>query len=247
MTRRTFNRIPFFDPRSRDFDVRTVADRSRPRNYTWPVSVNLDQGEAGYCVGFSWEHEGAAMPMVLEGASNAGAIELFKLARTKHDTRPLDGDDTDDGTYVLAGAKASQELGRIGEYRWAFTVQDALIAISRTGPAVLGITWKGDMMETDPNGFIHFSGYDAGGHAILARGVKIVWKAGTMIWGRLGRAWWDHVDLDQSYIVLHNSWGPFWGGTKHGLGTAKLSVRDFMLAMADNGECCVPVTRTKVD
>ena len=245
MSSRTFNRIPFFDPHSRNYNVRAIADKTRPRNYTWPVFSNLDQKDEGYCVGFSWEQEAAAKPVVMASASNAGARALFKLARTKYDQRPLDGDDTDDGTYVLAGAKASQELGRIGEYRWAFTVLDALVAISRTGPAVLGVTWYGGMMDTDENGWIHADGAYFGGHAILARGVKIVWKAGTKIWNKLSSSWWDFVDLDESYLVLHNSWGAGWGGTEHGPGTAKLSVRDFAKLMADDGECCVPVTRFK--
>ena len=154
MTSRTFNRVPSPPSRSAEFNVRGISRINRPRNYTWPLDAHLDQGDAGYCVGFAFEHEAAAMPVVVADASHEGARRLFKLARTEYDDRPLDGDDTDDGTYILAGAKASQKLGRIGEYRWALSVPDALIAISRTGPAVFGITWKSGMMETDPDGWI---------------------------------------------------------------------------------------------
>lgn len=242
-TRRVFNRIPSPPSQSHLYNVRAVTDRTRPRNYTWPLKISLNQGNAGYCVGFAWEHEGGALPKAVKGISNAGAISLFKIARRSYDDRPLDNDDTDDGTYVLAGAKAAKQLGRLLEYRWATNVIDALVAISRIGPAVLGLEWRAGMMDTDHNGFIHATGEVVGGHAILARGVKIVWKAGTKLWNRLGSDWWSYVDLDKSYLVLHNSWGPLWGGTEHGPGTAKLSVRDFAMLLGRDGEVCIPTMR----
>lgn len=243
-TRRVFNRIPSPPSQSHLYNVRAVTDRTKPRSYTWPLLTWLNQGDAGYCVGFAWEHEAGAMPKAVKGISEGGAIHLFKIARRQFDDRPLDNDDTDDGTYVLAGAKAAKALGRLTEYRWATTLIDAITAISRIGPAVLGIEWRAGMMDADRDGFIHATGAVVGGHAILARGVRLVWKPGTKIWHKLGASWFDYLDLDKSYLVLHNSWGPGWAGTaEHGPGTCKLSLRDFAMLLGRDGEVCIPTVR----
>jgi hypothetical protein len=61
-------------------------------------------------------------------------------------------------------------------------------------------------------------------------GVEIVWKAGT------SQASWADVDIDRSYLILHNSWGPSWGTG----GRAKLSVRDFDRLLSEEGDAVFP-------
>lgn len=223
MTDRVLDRVPS-PPHVglRTFNIADQVAGLTPRSYTWGCNVHLDQGRAGYCVGFGWSGEAAAKPVVVPGVTNARAIALFKLARSKYDDRPLDGDDTNDGTYVLAGAKAAQELGQLGEYRWATNLQDGLTALSRKGPVVLGIPWMTGMMRTDSAGFIHATGGDEGGHCILARGYH----------------------LPKRRVLLHQSWGTDWGGTPYGPGTCFISEDDLGDLIGRQGEMCVPTVRT---
>lgn len=223
MTERTFDRLPQFDERSRSFDIARTLDTTKPRSYTWGCPANLDQGREGACVGFGWAHEHAARPYV-RPADNALARALYFEAQ-RVDEWPggayPGASPFYEGTSVLAGAKAAQARGHLSEYRWAFNLNDALTAVSRKGPAVIGVWWWTGMFRPDADGFLHPTGQREGGHALLVRGVNI--KART--------------------VVLHNSWGTGWGGTKYGPGTALLTWDDFGSLLADDGECCIPVQR----
>lgn len=152
---------------------------------------------------------------------------------------PWEGEDYE-GTSVLAGIKAVQEIvnskGKplIKEYRWAFGIQDVLRVLGYRGPVVLGIWWYDNMYDPDENGFIHLAGTKVGGHAILANGVKIVKLDPTL------PATWVNVNKVESYVRLHNSWG-----TGYGLGgDALISVNDLELLLMDDGEACVPTSRS---
>lgn len=224
MTERTFDRIP--SPPHIGlaiFNIAPVVAGLAPRSYTWGCTTVLDQKRAGYCVGFGWEEEAASKPVVVPNVTNASGIRHFKLARTKYDARPLDSDDTDDGTYVLAGAKAAQELGQLGEYRWATNLEDGLVALGHNGPIVMGTVWKSGMMETDSDGYIHATGIDEGGHCYILRGRQV----------KKGRS------------LLQQTWGPQWGGTEYGPGTAWIADDDLGIVYEDDGECCVPMRRLK--
>jgi hypothetical protein len=52
---------------------------------------------------------------------------------------------------------------------------------------------------------------------------------------------WRDVDLQKSYVTLHNSWGPNWGIN----GRAKLSLYDLEILLNQQGDACFPV-RTKL-
>lgn len=212
---RTFDRLVSFDERSRNYNVRRVLDTTTPRSYTWSVPVRLDQGSEGACVGFGWTHEAAAKPVPITGVNDNTAYEIYRSALTL-DEWP---GENYEGTSVIAGAKAAQRAGWIGEYRWAFSVQDALVAISRKGPAVIGVDWREGMWDTDAKGFIHATGPQLGGHCTLVNGVNVP-----------GR-----------YVTITNSWGPSWGVN----GTCKLSWDDFADLLSFDGECCIPTVRLR--
>lgn len=227
---RKLDRLVNFDARSRRFAAISDPDRDKPiRSYTWACNRWHDQGVEGQCVGYAWTHELAARPHVVSTDYNM-ATQIYKEAQ-RLDIWP--GEDYE-GTSVLAGIKAVQALlpGLIGGYRWAFGLEDLVRVLGYKGPAVLGVNWYSDMFDTDVDGFVHASGEVVGGHAILARGVKLVWNAGT------GRTFAD-LDIFRSYILLRNSWGQGWGIN----GDAKISLNDMNNLLHQEGEVCIPVMR----
>jgi hypothetical protein len=107
-------------------------------------------------------------------------------------------------------------------------------SLAYKGPAVLGINWHEGMWHPDADGFIHPTGSVVGGHAILARAVRIVWRNGH------GPATMDNVDVQKSYVTLRNSWGRDWGLG----GDCRITVLELNALLRDNGEACIPVVRT---
>lgn len=233
---RIFNRVPNFDERSRAFPA-TVGIEEKPfRSYTWRCNAWNDQGREGACVGFAWSHELAARPAEVPTDAEF-AKRIYNRAKQLD---PWPGENYD-GTSVLAGAKAVSELRNedgkpyIDGYRWAFGIEDVLRVLGYKGPVVLGVNWYEGMYEPDSNGFIHFSGEVMGGHAILARAVKIVWRNGH------GPATLNNLDVERSFVTLRNSWGRDWGIG----GDCRISVLDLNLLLRDQGEACIPVIRNK--
>lgn len=234
---RKLDRIPSFDIRSRNFRAVEGIEHKIFRSYTWPCNTFLDQGSEGACVGFSIAHELAAIPVAYP-ATEETALKIYRRAR-EVDEWP--GEDYD-GTSVLAGIKSVKELilatdglPVFSEYRWAFGLEDLVRVLGRKGPCILGVNWYSNMFNTDKAGFIHASGYVAGGHAILARGVTFRYKIkGTGI-----RNDFTALDFDKSYVTLHNSWGVKWGRN----GTAKISFNDLDKLLNEQGEAVIPINR----
>ena len=201
-----------FDERSREFPVRTLVEARKPRSYTWRCLAWLDQGSEGACVGYSVAHELAARPFEAT-VDDTLARGLYDRAR-EVDEWP--GEDYE-GTSVLAGIKAAGEAGYFSGYRWAFSLEDLILAIGYTGPAVLGLNWHERMLEPDENGWVHPTGEIVGGHAILCRGISLRHEA----------------------FVLHNSWGPRWGVD----GCCFIGIHELGVLLKDQGEACIPIGR----
>lgn len=208
-------RIPHFDARSRNYPVRALIPPTyAPRSYTWSCGIVLNQGNIGSCVGNSIAHEIAARPVVVKGVEENFALQIYHRAQQLD---PWPGENYE-GTSVLAGMQAGKEFGYYAEYRWAFGIEDLILALGYKGPAVLGIRWDNNMFSPDASGIIRPGGGVAGGHAILANGVS----------------------LRKQLIRLHNSWGAWWGIN----GEAFISFEDLRALLADGGEACIPVART---
>lgn len=217
-------RLPQFDKRSKKFPIRAVIENDTPRSYTWSCKKWLDQGTEGACVGFSLAHELAARPVIVDKVTPKFARESIYWEAQKIDewaggsypgARPVY-----EGTSVLSGVKIVQKLGYVPEYRWAFGLEDLILAIGRKGPAVLGINWYENMFDTDAKGYVKVGGEIAGGHAILCNGVNIKNK----------------------YFILHNSWGQDWGVN----GEAKISWDDMDRLLNEGGEAVIPLSRKSV-
>jgi hypothetical protein len=173
-------------------------------------------------VGFAWSHELAAYPVQARGIDNATAQYYYREAQ-KVDEWP---GEAYSGTSVLAGAKVALAQGYIAEYRWAFSIDEVLRAIAYAGPVVRGMPWKDTMYDPRPDGLLDCSGKVIGGHAILGRGLRL-------------RARLEGVS--EPVVRLRNSWSASWGSN----GDCFLRVSDLEQLLAEGGECCLPLGRTK--
>jgi hypothetical protein len=214
--KRTFDRIARFDERSRAYNVRSVIrGNAQPINRSWPCYTVLDQGSEGACTGFGTACEAACEPVVVPGIDNAVARAVYLRAK-QLDT--IAGEDYE-GSTVLGAVQAAVERGWYSEYRWAFSVDDLILAICHTGPAILGVNWYEGMAQPDSTGFIYARGKLTGGHCVCAVGYN--------------------VRLDA--VRLQNSWGKKWGMA----GRCWIGRKDLKKLAANNGEACIPIIRGK--
>lgn len=216
------DRLVHYDERSKSYPIRTLLEGKKLRSYTWRLFDWLDQGYEGACVGFSWSHELAARPKEVKDITNQTARQLYFRAQ-ELDVWPggayPNANPFYEGTSVLAGAKAVQETGKMAEYRWAFSLDDAVRSIGHEGPGILGTWWYEGMMTPDEKGFIKPTGDKLGGHAIVVRG----------------------VNFNRQEVRLSNSWGKSWGKD----GDCLMTFEDFEKVLMNEGEYCVPVGRSK--
>ena len=209
---RIFDWVPRFDPRSKSFPIRSELKPRPLRSWTWGGAPHLDQGVEGACVGHGWAHEVAARPRPYPITS----ADAFAIYRRAQQIDEWEGESYE-GTSVLAGAKAVTERGWLKEYRWAFSLDDALMVLAYKGPLVIGVNWYSDMGEADEKGYLHASGVMTGGHCVLVKAINI----------------------RHNRVTVHNSWGEAWGLR----GDAYLSFTDLGRLLGLAGECCVPVLR----
>jgi hypothetical protein len=111
-----------------------------------------------------------------------------------------------------------------------------VLALGR-GPVVFGLDWHSGMNNPDAQGWLHVTGPMLGGHCLIGRGARLVWRADAGAKPYLQPDWFDRLDLLRSYTLLHNSWGRGWGVD----GTAKLSLQDVATLLAAGGDACLPV------
>lgn len=235
ITERKLDAVPSrFHPRMLGFNLATVLPAGGPRNYTHACSAWYDQGSEGACVPHAFSHEAAAKPVVRPVAV-PDIWAMYDWCRANDVWPGVDHE----GTSVDAGARAARQFGLLEEWRWAENLEDALVAIGRKGPGVLGCDWHSGMWDTDGSGFIHAVGAVVGGHAILANGVKIVWQPGTTRAQRTSPGWLRYADRERSWVRLHNSWGQDWGVN----GEALITLEDFETLWNAWGELCVPTRR----
>lgn len=216
------DRIPRFDPRSRQYPVRAALPTKPLRSYTWRCRQWYDQGEEGACTAFALAHDASARPRETLGAIPTSTIRRWYYDAQRRDPWPggayTGADPFYEGTSVLAAAQVGQAAKLYTEYRWAFGLDDVLLTLGYLGPVVLGVNWHEAMLEPTADGQVSpgTSGV-AGGHAILARA----------------------VDVKRERVVLRNSWGRGWGVD----GDCWLSFADLDRLLHEDGEAMVPVGR----
>lgn len=225
MTQRKFDRVYEHDERSAQFPMRLMWTTPPPLvSKTWDLSVQLDQGSEGACVGFGFSHEAAAGPEKVFGVTNAYAHNWYCRAQ-QLDPWPggaceNNNDPYYEGTSTLAGAKVGVELKHYTSYLWATSEEEIARTVGNYGPVVTGLNWHEGMMDTDVDGFIRPSGAVVGGHCIVVIGVNV----------------------EDGYYILQNSWGSNWGIN----GRCYLRREDMAELLADDGDACV-LTRVHID
>lgn len=211
------------DPiRQQKFSVAAVVGDLTARSYTWGCDLWLDQGQEGACVPHAWTHEAAAKPVVVRSyprpnftatEPQAFAFELYEWCRRNDEW----AGENYDGTSVAAGAKGMVLAGGLLEYRWTHDADELAVAVSRKGPAVIGVDWYTGQMKTDVDGVIHVRGTVEGGHSILVRGYNVTTRR----------------------FRLRNSWSKSWGVK----GDCLMEHDDMAILMGEGGEGCLPLRR----
>lgn len=143
--------------------------------------------------------------------NDSDAMSIYSLATTL-DPWPGQYPPEDTGSSCLAAAKATQRLGLISSYRWAFGYQEMLAALMLQ-PVVIGTNWYDEMFHPTRVGFLNVSGSLVGGHAYLVVGYSKVYK----------------------YFTILNSWSVGWG--RHG--KARIKADDMRRLIEDDGEVVV--------
>lgn len=215
---RSLGRRVQFDERSRAFPVTEILAPKPPRSYNWPVEAVLDQGPNGACVGFAFAHNLLARKQVIQ---SIGAQKFaFGVYFDAQKIDPWAGGAYPgaipfyEGTSVLAGAKTLKTAGFLKEYRWAFSLDEMILAVGYAGPCIIGINWYTGMLDTDQWGRLNITGRIAGGHCVLVHGVNLATR----------------------HFALVNSWGPEWGFC----GTCEVSFANMQRLLNEQGEvCCV--------
>lgn len=184
----------------------------------------LDQGNVGSCTGNS-------------ATGNLGTSGIFDGLPPKHpaldeslalgiysDAEKIDGGkglpSEDEGSSGLSAAKATKARGLCGEYRHAFSVDDALDAL-QDGPLMTGMDWHTDMDNPDAHGLVKIGGSIRGGH-----------EPEIDEYVCAGDPYADGVLAAVPLLGLPNSWGPSWGYQ----GRFYMTVDDFRKLMAADGD-----------
>lgn len=193
------------DPRARGFAAPTPVDTSTWRSKiirVWDPIPNPNQ-VIGNCTGVA-----KCVQFNASGNRRTGVVlkmpdadRIYSLATTI-DPWPGSWQPDDTGSSGGAAAKAAQQLGLGGEYRWRFDGASGAIQEVQNGNVVnIGSRWDNRMFEQDSRGRIHLGGGLAGGHewsligfdAYTGEGIGLCW------WGRFRRF---RIDTEQDLPEL---------------------------------------------
>lgn len=176
------------DEQSKAFAVAATVDRSTWRDKAIRIYDPLPNPNQchGECTGCAKSMQMNAVGNRVKGVvlKMDDAHKLYHLATTLD---PWEGtwqpDDT--GSSGLAAAKAAQQLGLGGEYRWLFNLADGVVQAIMNGHVVnCGTNWYYDMFNQNSSGLVVPGGGIAGGHEWSARGYDL---SSDRV---LGRCWW---------------------------------------------------------
>jgi hypothetical protein len=211
----------------REFQEKYFPKGLPPGDRHYRPSGVLDQGFTGTCVGHGWVARLEGAPTMQRSPHSPFEMYRLFIGVDEWDDNDWEANAPDDqlqsGTSVRAGAKVCQDLGLLSNYLWAEEVEDVRAChLANFGGMVGGFNWTSDMMQTDSEGFISYTGTNEGGHCIATTG------------------WNDRVRHNGRYVPalrFQNSWGREWGQG----GRAWMTMDDVAKLLADFGEACLPV------
>jgi hypothetical protein len=214
------------DEKSRAHPITALLPSTEHTSRVWRLqrSKQGDQGHEGACVEFGISHVLAALPLSV-------ALKVLRLIRGEHRIywpaqRDFDeweggsypgGAPVYEGTSLLAGCKATQALGLISAYSWAFSIDELLAGLAHHGPAAIAVSWTENMSSARPDGLITGGGNVRGGHCVAVIGVEF------------GRKFQDGK---RDVAVIAQSWGPDYGDH----GRVYYPLADLEASLSDGGE-----------
>jgi hypothetical protein len=200
------------DPRSRAFAYKpaTVSLRSRSHPRRIPV---LDQGELGKCTAEASVGALGTDPF-FPSLSDLGQLTFDDVMSndlysqfTREDSYDGTWPPDDTGSDGLTAAKVLKERGLISGYQHAFTLEDALAALSGNGdddpgrPVITGVNWYSSMDKPTSYGQVSITSqaYVRGGHEFEVSSIDVAqkrvwcWQSWGASWGVNGMFWmsWD--------------------------------------------------------
>ena len=209
------------------FDTSGLALKSVKHKRRMPI---FDQGNIGSCTGNAGIGCLATEPFYQDVASTAyrqfqysaqikeiytfdeaGAVQLYSDA-THADDYPGQYPPDDTGSDGLTIAKILKQAGKISGYQHTFSLDDALLALTKT-PFITGVDWYDAMFHPDADGRVHPKGSLAGGHEIVA----------------------DEIDAENERVWFSNSWGDDWGV----IGRFYLTFADYGALLARQGDVTI--------
>lgn len=251
-------RVPQFDEASRGFDIRATLEEHDTvgviHSRSWYNPLYLNQGQTSACTGESRTYDlgGSPVPLrvtqdLLNALAKEGHTLTGKTLRQRFDqdfaqaiyriAQKYDewaGEDYE-GSSVLGALKACAALGLIGEYRWAFNIDDMCSALSTLGPVVVGTTWYNSMFDPRPSGALEIdpSSGEAGGHAYCFRRILATKSAQRAFLGHD-----EKLHEGVPLLIVRNSWWtPFDNTAEWGRrGEAGIWADDYERSLFSGGE-----------
>jgi hypothetical protein len=235
------DRLVHFDERSRNYSVARLELDEEIQQILWPLPRRLfvNQGQEGACVSAGFGHDTATLPIQTSQLTMPWLKEAVYWVTQYNDPWPggayPGAKPQYDGTSVLSGAQTMQGYGFFESYHWAFSI-DQFVQSLQLGSNVLGLVWLDSMFDARPSGLLEVSGKVAGGHCVCCRGILVPGDPGFP-------RYLDDEKLQEPVAAIPQSWGLDYGQR----GEVYIKLSDLEGLLKQDGECCVPVNRKRVN
>ncbi|HLY34012.1 MAG TPA: hypothetical protein VKQ07_05730 [Jatrophihabitantaceae bacterium] len=197
---RRLGRHVVHDARSRNFEAETAGAITSVQHSS--VSLPLDQGQIGSCTANALCGALDSSPDNSSGRRfhEKDAVSLYEL-ETKLEGEPYPPNDP--GGSGLMVCKAAKQLGWISSYSHAFSVDQALRALTLR-PVITGVNWYTSFDSPDANGLVAIAPNATvrGGHEVLADGID---APNQLVW--FWNSWGKGFGVGGRFCMSFDTWG----------------------------------------